>query len=199
MIIYCIGSFVLGCRNFFELKLNNLLDDLWHKGLVEPLANYRIPTDLGQINEIDCKMSSPKVTSIYQRKENTKKKEYKMNDTGIITNILVKMDKKGEEIHEFKGKLVGFIEDDECKALINTVNAAEYVYKNAPPMEIKDKPTVLYGKRLVIITEDLGDKKIRLFISAKINSSTTHTGANFSKKLSVECKDGNKFELVMTG
>lgn len=210
IIIYHIGSLILKYRDLFNSKfeLNDFFwDNSWYRSpidspsesLIDLPLNYKNSFDFGQIDKVDCGMSNLMTTNVHKEKGNMEKKEDKMNDVGLDTNVLVKINKKGETPHEFKGKLVGFIEDDQCKALINTENAAEYIYKNATPIDLKDRPTALYNRRMVIITEELDDKKVRLFISAKIRSSGPQIGINFNKKLSIECKDDKKFELTATG
>jgi len=96
-----------------------------------------------------------------------------------------------DRVESFTGRLIGFIDDKECKAILNIEDAARRVYSAAGmnKFEIVDK--ILTNKRFVIATDDLSKKGVReVFISPQIEYSVylSH-GRGFT------CRDNNNYQF----
>lgn len=91
----------------------------------------------------------------------------------------------------FKGRLLGFIDDEETRAVINTRDAIKRV-ATAQSVEIHEHNTGLEsGMRFVVITSDMpSDTRRQVFISEKIRVIYFKNG--FKELL---CEGGKKYRL----
>jgi len=68
----------------------------------------------------------------------------------------------------FSGRLIDFISDEECRAAINTEDAARRIY-SAPTLAFMKISHVKVGKRFVVATSDKNRHRREVFISPQIN------------------------------
>jgi len=88
----------------------------------------------------------------------------------------------------FTGRLIGVIDDEECKALMNVKDAARKVSTSEGIAKTELDGKVLSKKRFVIVTEDMTKGKREVFISPKIEYATVSRG-----KKGWRCKDNNDY------
>jgi len=70
---------------------------------------------------------------------------------------------------KFTGRLIGFIDDEECKAILNVPDAARKISTAEGINKSEISNQVLSRKRFVVVTEDLSEKGFReIYISPKI-------------------------------
>jgi len=90
----------------------------------------------------------------------------------------------------FTGRLIGFIDDEECRAIMNVKDAARKV-STAEGVDIMDYINrVLTDKRFVVVTDDLTDGVKEIFLSPKIQYITISRG-----KRGYHCRDDNDYYL----
>jgi hypothetical protein len=89
---------------------------------------------------------------------------------------------------KFTGRLIGVIDDEECKALINMKGAARKVATSEGISKPDLDGKILSKRRFVIVTEDITKGKREVFISPKIEYATISRG-----KKGWRCKDNNDY------
>jgi hypothetical protein len=91
----------------------------------------------------------------------------------------------------FTGRLIGFANDAEYRAVLNTDGAAKKVF-TSPSVLIKDIPVAVYDKRIVIATSERLRGAREIFISSAI-SYMSYIGGSSSVKRKFRCKDGKDY------
>ncbi len=91
----------------------------------------------------------------------------------------------------FSGRLIGFVDSKDCRALINTADAARKI-STERTMTREEMPNVLSKQRFVLVTADYsaGPEK-DIFISPKIRYSY-YLGNDFRE---IVCEGGNVYKL----
>ncbi len=91
----------------------------------------------------------------------------------------------------FYGRLIGFIDNHDCRALVNTADVARKI-STERTMTRDDLPSVLTSKRFVLVTGDYSAGPDRdIFISPKIKY-LSYIGADFNK---IVCEGSNVYNL----
>lgn len=62
------------------------------------------------------------------------------------------------------GRLVGIIDDEECRAIINSPDAGKKIFTSSG-ISVSSINSECYGKRFVVATLDYGDTTRKIFIS----------------------------------
>jgi hypothetical protein len=98
----------------------------------------------------------------------------------------VKITIGGKEV--ITGRLIGFVDDEECKAIINSEDAPKKI--NTSESTTTDKHTgKMTDNRFVLVTKEMSkDKAPAIFISPKV-STVYWKGEN----LELHCKDGKSY------
>lgn len=117
-----------------------------------------------------------------------------MNVGDKLMKMTIKEGAKEETAH---GRLIGFINDEECKAIINTEDAPKKIFTSASA-KLSDYVGKVIGSRFVFVTYELGgatfDRKI--FISPIIKSISYIYGEPEykcgEKKFFIEIHSGDK-------
>jgi hypothetical protein len=104
----------------------------------------------------------------------------------MADNIEVTINEK----EKFTGRLIGIITEEECRAVMNTEDAARKLY-SAESVSLTDVSNVINKKRFVIATDDYSsDKHREVFISPVIRFlSYRYTNKIF------KCEDENDYQL----
>lgn len=90
----------------------------------------------------------------------------------------------------FTGRLIGVIDEQECRAIINTKDAARRIF-SAEAVKVSDISNVLSKKRFVIATTDYSsDKRREVFISPIIK----YLSWKYANKI-LKCEDDNDYQL----
>jgi hypothetical protein len=113
-----------------------------------------------------------------------------MGKKGYNVQVCVKW-KHGQDYHkEFKGRLVGFINSEERRALMNAEGAASKVY-TSESIEPDDTGIVKYNRFFVVATREYPDKENEevIYISPKITSINHATDKTF------ECSNNKMYVL----
>ncbi len=109
----------------------------------------------------------------------------------MANDIKVKVEESNGKTTEFKGRLVGFIEDDdECKAILNLEDAARKL-STAESIKAYNRPQIIFDKRFVIVTRELVKDEPHIFISPKIESLSFRDNNHVLK-----CKDNMSYTLI---
>lgn len=87
------------------------------------------------------------------------------------------------------GRLVGIIDDEECRAVINSPDAGKKIFtSNGISMSLINSECS--GKRFVVATSDYGDTTRKIFVSPVIRyMSYMATGKNF------KCEDDSEYAV----
>lgn len=91
---------------------------------------------------------------------------------------------------EFTGRLIGIITQFECRAIINTSDAARKIF-SSKSMSISSLPLNCSGKRLVIATSNYSpDQRREIYISPAISFLSWQANNRIYR-----CDDGSKYKL----
>ena len=91
---------------------------------------------------------------------------------------------------KFKGRLIGMIAEDECRAVMNTEDAARKIF-SAESVSVEKLESIIRNKRFVIATSDYStDKRREIFISPVIR----YMSIRFGQK-TLKCEDDNEYTL----
>lgn len=94
------------------------------------------------------------------------------------------------EKEKFTGRLIGIITEGECRAIMNTEDAARKLY-SAGSVSLTDVSSVLNRKRFVVATSNYSDDKRReVFISPTIR----FLSYRYAHKI-FKCEDDNDYQL----
>lgn len=90
----------------------------------------------------------------------------------------------------FTGRLIGVIDEQECRAIMNTGDAARRIF-SAESVQLDNVSNILRKKRFVIATTDYSsDKRREIFISPIIR----FLSYKYSNK-TLKCEDDNDYQL----
>jgi hypothetical protein len=90
----------------------------------------------------------------------------------------------------FTGRLIGVIDEQECRAIMNTEDAARRIF-SAESVKLSEVLNVLRKKRFVIATTDYSsDKRREVFISPIIKFLSW----KYANKI-FKCEDDNDYQL----
>ncbi len=87
------------------------------------------------------------------------------------------------------GRLIGFIDDEECRAVINSPDAGKKIFTSVD-ISMNSVTSDCYGKRFVVATSDYGDTTRKVFVSPIIKYMS-YMGA--SKKF--RCEDDSDYAV----
>jgi len=88
----------------------------------------------------------------------------------MSNNLLVIVKKNGKEIKKFKGRFVGFIDDAEMRAIINTPDAGRKIFSAETCDFYLINGASTREKRLVIATTSYSEGMVKeVFITPRIN------------------------------
>ncbi len=91
---------------------------------------------------------------------------------------------------KFTGRLIGVVDDQECRAVLNVEGAARNI-STAESINL-DNIRLISGKRFVVVTTDYSkDQSKVVFISPKINHMTCRNSA----KVTIHCRGGNDYTM----
>ena len=98
---------------------------------------------------------------------------------------MIKVWKNNEQL--CTGRLVGFIDDEECRAVMNSPDAGKKIFTSADiPMDQMNSNCS--GKRFVVATSDYGDTLRKIFISPVIKYMSY-----VSNHKSFTCEDDHEY------
>jgi len=104
----------------------------------------------------------------------------------MADNIRVTINNK----ESFTGRLIGTIDEQECRAIMNTKDAARRLF-SAESVKLSDALTILSKKRFVVATIDYSsDKRREVFISPTIKFMSFQYGNK-----TLRCEDDNDYQL----
>jgi alpha-galactosidase/6-phospho-beta-glucosidase family protein len=90
----------------------------------------------------------------------------------------------------FTGRLIGLVDEEECRAVLNTEDAARKIF-TAESVTVFDLESVIRNKRFVVATTDYSsDKRREIFISPVIR----YMSFKFGQK-TFKCEDENEYTL----
>jgi len=106
----------------------------------------------------------------------------------VANNVIIKSE-NGKKIH---GRLVGLIDEEECRAIMNSNGAAKKI-STAETLTYPDVVSDGFGKRAVVITNELDEGDKSLFISPIIKY-VSYCGR--SKTFHCRGKDGFEISFI---
>lgn len=94
------------------------------------------------------------------------------------------------ESKEFTGRLIGLVDNEECRAIMNVKNAARKIF-TSETLPLGKIGGMYRDRRFIVATTHYSsDKRREIFISPTIKFLSFRYG-----KRTFECEDGNKYTL----